>query len=81
MVKQTFYTTLEKQVYENGGHNILFDQFTDYNAALAKLYTVLAAAAISEIPYHAGFILRDDGVITDGKVFDRRTVPNPEPEE
>lgn len=76
--KTTFYTTIENQVREDGSRGLLFDHFDDYDSALAKLYTILAAAATSEIPYHSGHIMRDDGILTDGRVFDRRVVPEPE---
>ena len=67
-----FYTTIENQVRADGSFGLLFDHFTNLNAAYAKLYTILAAAAISEIPYHSGHIYRSDGILIDGKVFDRR---------
>lgn len=73
MEKVTMYTTIENQIREDGSKGLLYDHFTDYNEALAKLYTILAAAAVSGIPYHSGHVLRDDGIITDGRVFDRRT--------
>lgn len=75
MDKVTFYTTIENQVRNDGSKGLLYDHFDSYDSALAKLYTILAAAATSEIPYHSGCIIRDDGVMTDGRVFDRRTVP------
>lgn len=77
--KTTFYTTIENQVREDGSRGLLFDHFDNYDSALAKLYTILAAAATSEIPYHSGHIMRDDGILTDGRVFDRRVEPQPEP--
>ena len=75
---EAFYTTIENQVRPDGSKGLLYDHFTDYDAALAKLYTILAAAATSGLPYHSGHILRSDGIITDGRVFDRR--PEPETE-
>lgn len=72
MLKETFYTTIENQVRTDGSKGLLYDHFTDINAAYAKYYTILAAAAISEIPYHSAAILRDDGVMIAGHVFDRR---------
>lgn len=83
MEKTTFYTTIENQVRNDGSKGLLYDHFDTYEAALAKLYTILAAAAVSEIPFHSGHILRSDGIMTDGRVFDRRiyVMPQPEPEE
>lgn len=66
------WTTIENQIRSDGSKGLLYDHFDSYDAALAKLYTILAAAAVSEIPYHSGHILRDDGILTDGRVFDRR---------
>lgn len=70
-----FYTTIENQLRADGSYGLLYDHFTDENAAYAKLYTILAAAAVSGIPYHSGHIYRSDGILIDGKVFDRREEP------
>lgn len=78
MEKTTFYTTIENQVRTDGSKGLLYDHFDNVNAAYAKFYTILAAAAASEIPYHAGYLIRDDGIMIEGRVFDRRTT---EPEE
>lgn len=67
-----FYTVLEIQENTNGQRGVISFVFSDYEAALAKLYTVLSAASASALPYHAGHILRSDGIVTDGRVFDRR---------
>ncbi len=74
-----FYTTIENQIRHDGSMGLLYDHFegtvnslTAEERAWAKLYNILAAAAISGIPYHSGHILRSDGLIVDGKVFDRR---------
>lgn len=72
MDKVTFYTTIENQVRNDGSKGLLYDHFDEYESSLAKYYTVLSAAAVSEIPYHSGYIIRDDGVMTDGRKFDRR---------
>ena len=80
MEKTTFYTTIENQVRPDGGKGLLYDHFDSYEAALAKLYTILAAAATSGIPYHSGCIIRDDGIMTDGRVFDRRGTEAVDPE-
>ena len=83
MPRTTFYTTIENQVRNDGGRGLLYDHFDNENAAYAKYYTVCAAAAVSEIPYHSAHIIRSDGIMIEGKVFDRRTddEPNVEVEE
>lgn len=80
------YTTIEQQIRNDGSFGLLYQEFMEDQTqslspevrAYAKLYNILAAAAISGIPYHSGHILRSDGIIIDGKVFDRR---QPEPTE
>jgi len=72
MLKTTFYTTLENQVRTDGSMGLLYDHFTELNPALAKYYTICAAAATSEIPYHSAAIIRDDGIMIEERVFDRR---------
>ena len=71
MPATTFYTTIENQG-RSDGFGLLYDHFTDLNQAYAKFYTILAAAAVSDIPYHAGMLIRDDGYVIGEKVFDRR---------
>lgn len=81
MEKTVFYTTIENQVRTDGGKGLLYDHYDDMNRALAKYYTILAAAAVSEIPYHSAHLIRSDGVMIEGRVFDRRVEPSPEPVE
>lgn len=73
MAKTTFYTTIENQLREDGSRGLLYDHFDDLNAALAKYYTICAAAAVSDIPYHAAHLLASGGAIVEQRVFDRRT--------
>lgn len=73
MAKTTVYTTIENQQRTDGSWGLLYDHYEDENQAYAKYYTVLAAAAVSEIPYHAAYIIRSDGITIEGRVFDRRT--------
>lgn len=67
-----FYTVLEIQEDANGNRACIPVIYPGYQEALAKLYTILAAAAVSTIPCHAGYILRSDGILTDGRVFNRK---------
>lgn len=80
MDKTTFYTTIENQVRTDGTFGLLYDHFDNLPQAEAKFYTICAAAAVSEIPYHAAFLIQDNGLINGSKVYDRRTVPSPEVE-
>ena len=76
----TFYTCIENQLRADGSYGLLYDHYADLNAAMAKHYTVCAAAAVSEIPYHSSTILASDGRIVRQEIFDRRVAPEPEPE-
>lgn len=67
-----FYTTLENQKRNDESYGLLYDHFEDLDQAYAKLYAVLSAAAVSGIPYHSCHIYRSDGLLIDGRVFDRR---------
>ena len=69
-----FYTVIENQLRLDGSYGLLYDHFADYNAALAKFYTVCAAAATSEIPYHAAMVIADNGMVIKSEIFDRRGV-------
>lgn len=81
MDNTTFFTTIENQVRDDGSKGLLYDHYDNVDAAYAKLYTILAAAAVSNLPYHSGHILRSDGIVIEGRVFDRRTAePVPEAE-
>lgn len=73
-MKTTFYTTIENQVREDGTKGLLYDHFDSEEQAWAKFYTILAAAAVSGLPYHAGFLILDNGMVIGSRVFDRRTV-------
>ena len=78
MNKVPFYTVVEKQISSDGTPGILTSHFDYYEQALSSCFTICAAAAISAIPYHAAHIIRDDGIMIEGRVFDRRIVPAPE---
>ena len=76
MIKTTFYTTVENQLRADGSRGLLYDHFEDENQAYAKYFTISAAAAVSEIPYHAAHLIRSDGLMIEGRVWDRRQEEN-----
>lgn len=67
-----FYTVLEIQQASGSDPGCIPTIYTDYNAALAKFYTVCSVAVVGTLPYHACYILSSEGVITDARIFDRR---------
>ena len=64
-----FYIQQEVQVNDKGTKSVIPLIYDDLNEALAKHYTVLAAAAKSTLPYHGSFILRNDGIVIEGRYF------------
>ena len=80
MGKSTFYTTIENQVRSDGSKGLLYDHFDSLEDALAKFFTICAAAAVSEIPYHSAMIIQDNGLVVNLQIFDRRTDETPEEE-
>ena len=83
-----FYVTIEQQIRDNGTFGILTQDFREskeitteggktitvspQEQAESKLHAILSAAAVSGIPYHSGHLYRSDGLLVDGKVYDRR---------
>lgn len=72
-----FFTVIEKQ-YNNGQPGTLATHYDTESAALAAYYTILSAAAVSVLEYHSAHIIRSDGIMIEGRVFDRREVEETE---
>ena len=76
------YIVLETQTYTNGTVGTLIETFSDRNAAESKYHTVLAAAAISQLPKHCAFMLDDSARLLKSEVYIHEVIPvPPEPEE
>ena len=63
------YIVLETQTYTNGTVGTLIETFSDKNAAESKYHTVLAAAAISQLPKHCAFMLDDSARLIKSEVY------------
>ena len=72
---EVFYTTIENQLRSDGSRGLLYDHYDSLNAAMAKFYTICAAAAVSELPYHSAHILESNGISIRQEIFDRRVQP------
>lgn len=55
------YIVMESQTNSEGVVSTIVNQYENLNAADNKYYTILAAAAISNLPLHSAFILTDAG--------------------
>ena len=56
------YIVIEIQKFENGTISVApVSTYDDFYEALSRYHTILAAAAISEVPVHSATILTEDG--------------------
>lgn len=69
MVK--FWMIIEQQMDANGNVSSLVTSKTNYNEALSVYHSILAAAAISNLPYHAAVILESNKGVKVAEYFDR----------
>lgn len=78
------YIIQEFQTNDEGQTAIITNQVEDRPHADSAYYTVLASAAISDVPVHSAVILTNDGGYITSKSYDHREPepePTPEPEE
>lgn len=64
------YIVIESQT-ANGVTTTLTDTFADYAHAEQKYHTVLAAAAVSEVPLHSASMLTERGNLVKYECYDR----------
>lgn len=67
-----FYLVIEVQASTDGKASTLVTSHDNKDQALAKLYSVLSAAAVSALPYHGAWLLNSNGVVEEVKIFDRK---------
>ena len=69
-----FYEVNETQVLTEEGSPVAVNPvfYTNKEQAESAYFTACAAAAVSTIPYHAVNIIRSDGVMVRGEIYDRR---------
>lgn len=68
----SFYTTIEDQLRSDGSHGLLYDHFDNKNQAESKFHYICAAAAISELPFHAAYLIDSNVGLVEQRVWDRR---------
>lgn len=69
------YLVLELQTNTNGQVASLINQYDTQAAADNKYHTVLAAAAISQLPVHAAVMLTNEGYVIKNEVYNRPIIP------
>lgn len=73
------YIVMELQTSSDGTVANLVWQFDDRLAAESKYHSILAAAAISQLPIHASMIFTNDGTMVMSAYYVHEQ-PEPEPE-
>ena len=68
-----FWTVSEVQMLDGGQTAAAIQTFDNEEDALARYFTIGAAAAKSGLPYHALWVVRSDGRMRECRIFDRRT--------
>jgi len=74
------YLVIEIQVSDSGAVGNFVWSFGDINAAYSQYHTVLASAAVSNIPIHSAVIMNETGFCIKHESFDHRQPEPPEPE-
>ena len=74
------YIILEAQTNANGTVGTLVDTYTDRNTAENKYHTVLASAAVSQLPLHSVFMLSNEGYIIKSECYTHGAETESEPE-
>lgn len=77
--KTDFYTLVEAQE-ANGVKAILPPEFRDNNAdGMSLFFLKCSYAVIGTADYEGVHLVRSDGTMVEGRVFDKRVEPQPEP--
>ncbi len=75
------FVVVEIQVYHDGTISHLATSHSDRGEAYQKYHTVLAAAAVSDLPCHSAVIVDASGTLLERGMFERPEKLDPEPEE
>lgn len=57
------YFVVEIQINKDGTAGSIINSYADSATAQNKYYTILAAAAVSNVPKHGAFMFTEDGFI------------------
>ena len=74
------YIVMEIQTNATGTVGNLVNAYDTQNAAESQYHTVLAAAAISQLPEHAAVLMTSRGQLLETKWYRHEQEPEPEPE-
>lgn len=63
------YILLETQSYTNGTVGTLVNTYENRDTAENKYHSILASAAVSNLPRHSAFMLSDEGYIIKSECY------------
>lgn len=63
------YIVVETQTNLDGTVGVIPVSYSNENEAQSRYHSILASAAISDVPKHTAFILTDDGMVKESKCF------------
>jgi hypothetical protein len=75
------YIVTEIQKFDTGAISTPSYAYDDRNSAEAKFYSILASAAVSQLPTHACIMYAEDGVPIMNKAYYHVPEVEPEPDE
>lgn len=67
----TKYIVVELQTSDSGAVGNIVTTYDGQPEAYSKYYSILAAAAISQIPKHAAVMMTSEGYLMESRCFDR----------
>ena len=78
--KTSFYTVVRIFLKDgNTTHSVQY--FEDYSQAMKRYFNILGTDTGAEgVSYNACYVIDDNGLMLEGRRFDDRPDPNPEPE-
>ena len=74
------YIVMEVQTSGEGVTSTLINAYNNKNQAENKYYTILAAAAVSNVFRHGAFMFLDTGTFVQSKIFEHEIEPETESE-
>lgn len=76
-----FYNVI-RQFFKGETETHSMEVKADRDTAVQRFFNILAAdLADAAITYNSAFVIDSNGVMIEGRVFDRRPTPEPEPEQ
>ena len=63
------YVVLEIQTNSNGTVGNLVTAFSDRSSAESAFHSILASAAVSELPAHAAVLMTNEGSVIDSRCY------------